>query len=169
MKKRMQFFGFIVLVAVIGFSVAACQADEDESIPSNWQGLYEYVFEDNDQTATVNIKSDSADFARFRNGWSPTDLSSGKISDLSVSGGGKIKSAGLDIGNWVYLYQGDNKAGIIVEYGNEISLALATSGVSDYVNDMASAGVTFSPSTPSSLTNPANSNFTITWFIGKKR
>jgi len=163
--KKMNFFGFIVLVAVIGFSMVACQIDED--VPSNWQGLYVYVFEDNGQTATVNIKSDSADFSGFRTNGSTTNLSSGKISDLKVSGGGKIKSAGLDIGNWVYLYQNDDKVGIIVENGNEVTLALAASGVSEYVNNLTSSGVTFSTS-PSGLNNPTHPNGTITWFIGKK-
>jgi hypothetical protein len=172
MKNAIKLFRLIVLTATISFSITACSSTEDDSsIPTKWQGLYEYVFEDNGQAATVNIKSDAADFADFRNNGSLTDLTSGKVSDLSVSDGGKIKSANLDIGNWVYVYQGDKKVGIIVSSDNVNEIALAASGSSEYVSTMTSTGITFSPSTPSGFTNPTslNSNFTITWFIGKKR
>ena len=109
--------GIIALVAVIGFSMAACGDDEIKPHSgTQWNGDYFY-WQSEDQKSVLNLTAKTITGGRDGTNSYDTydsDLLIENVSIGTVTTLPKVTSSGVDfVARWAYVYEGEDKIGVI--------------------------------------------------------
>ena len=126
MKGFSKLFGIIALVAIIGFSMVACDNDPEGSNPdsgTNWNGVYTYL---SDQLSTLDLNAGtitggsdttSSTYGTYNADLVIENVSLGEVHTLPTI----TDQYGSYSGKWAYVYRGDDKIGLIYSTNSSIS------------------------------------------------
>ena len=132
MKSRFKLFGIIAAVAIVGLSMTGCDNDNGSVIPSEWRG----TFRGGPDTWTLHADGGVS--------WN-IGGEAGSMSGATVVAGGTVTMPGVN-GRWVYLMQGGERWGIMVQpTPHGVSVGLARGAVQNILGEAQAMGATFNP------------------------